>query len=115
MHRTTLTFKLINEGPEYEAICKGLGQPDRLTINYTGSERLYDMSGSHDGTPVFRFSEIRVSNAFGFVVQRIQNKAPSMDIDIEIDGAVADKILAHHMRNPDKRYKLVLTRQQGVF
>ena len=114
MYTKTLTFKLITEGPEYEAICKGLGQAERLTVRGSGCEKLYDPAGSPDGVPVLGFSEIRLSNALGFLVQKIQSKTPSKDIDIELNGEVADKVLNYYQRNPDKKYKLVLAPTESV-
>ena len=115
-----LTFKLMGDGPEYEAQCKGEGcvregEMDRLTMRGTGRERLFDPAGSLDGVEIFRFSGIRVSNIFGFVVQKIQKDTPSKDIDIEISKEVAEKILDYHKRNPDKKYKIVLTSESGLF
>ena len=111
----SLTFKLIGEGPAYEAVCKGEGKKDWLTLQGTGRERLYDPAGSAEGVAIIRFSEIRLSHILGFVVQKLQKETPSKDLDIELTAEVANKILNYHKRNPDKRYRIVLASEDGLF
>jgi len=110
-----LTFKLVGNGPEYEAICKGEGDRNRLTEHPTGCERLIDPAGSPDGIKIFRFSTIRISNIFGYVVQKIQQATPNKDVDIELPVEIAEKILDYFKRSPDKKYKLILASEKGLF
>ena len=115
METKALTFKLIGEGPEYEAICKSETDKSRLTMQATEKERLYDPTGSSEGVEIFRFSDIRISNAFGYVVQKIQKSTPSKDVDIELSKEIADKILSFSKINPEKKYKLVRASGDGLF
>ncbi|MCL2822084.1 MAG: hypothetical protein FWD86_02665 [Firmicutes bacterium] len=116
-YTTVLTFKLVGEGPEYEAICKGQGDMARKPhfIRGTGNEKLFDPQGSDQGVPLLSFSEVRISNVFGFVWQKMQNSTPTKDIDIELPGQIGDRILDFHRRNPDKKYRLVLSLNSAVF
>lgn len=113
MNNQTLTFKLIGDGPMFEASCKGIGQSDRLTINASGVERIYDPEGSEESVAILRFSDIRVSNIFGFVVQKIQQTTPSKDVDIELPANIANMILDLHKRNPDKKHKITFAPKSG--
>jgi len=110
-----LTFTLLGKGPEYEAICKGEGDRNRLIARPTGDERLYDPAGSSEGVEILRFSSIRISNVFGHVLQKIQKTTPNKDVDVELSGEVAEKVLSYYARNPDKKYKLVLASEKGLF
>jgi|GEM_PF-4272401 len=113
-----LTFKLAGDGPEHDAFCKGAGDKQRIVehgINGMGKARLFDPDGSSDGVEIFKFSEVRVSNIFGFVVQKIQKETPSKDVDVEIAANVADMILNYHKVNPEKRYRLILAPKEGLF
>jgi len=110
-----LTFTLQGEGPEYEAVCKGEGDRSRLIARPTGGERLYDPSGSSEGVEILSFSSIRISNVFGHVLQKIQKTTPNKDVDIELPGEIAEKILSYRERNPDKKYRMILVSQEGLF
>ena len=110
-----LTFKLMGDGPEYEAICKGEGDVHRQNLMTVSCERLIDPAGSAEGVEILRRSKPRMSNALGFAVQKFRKETPFKDIDVELSKEIGEKILSEHKKNPDRKYKIVFATEEALF